>query len=69
VPLATPWQSVAGLRTLTRNFFALGAPTIAGAMIGVACCGDLQELLNLTRNSSIYKKEFKAIHRELYTYN
>ena len=45
------------------------AALIAGAMIGVACCGDLQELLNLTRNSSIYKKEFKAIHRELYTYN
>jgi hypothetical protein len=57
------------MRTLARNFFALGAPTMAGALVGMVCCGDLPELLNLTRNASIYKKEFKAIHRELYTYN
>jgi len=66
VPLVTPITSKCGLLSLARNAGVLFGPTLLGLYIGVHAFGDAKELRNLIRNGSIYRREFKSLHDELY---
>ena len=65
-PLVTPFRSPAGLKSIARNAAFLLAPAAFGMFLGISAAGDWNELKNLSRNSSVYKREFAAVHHELH---
>ena len=68
-PLVTPYQSRAGALSLAYNLMMVSAPLVFGMAIGTTVAGDWKEVRNLSQNTWMYSKEFKAVHKELYTYN
>ena len=66
--VAVPVMSSAGALSFARNLGYIGIPALVGISFGLTVFGDRQQFWSLLRNNGTFRREFKAVHKELYTY-